>query len=162
MYGDTAELAREATRLRELASDTRDRSIRLVASIGSAWVSPTAVKYADDLADRARDFTTAADSLEAAARAIDAHIASVAAVKQAIVEAEHWVADRWNDAVRLVGNVVEVAQEGVARVFHFFGQEVPDFLVHQAKDIVHSIPALPVPGSHEWLELSDTFRRRGW
>jgi hypothetical protein len=162
MYGDTGAMRRRAIELRTLSGETRARAARVRSGVGSQWVSTAAAKYIEALADRARDLETAATSLDEAATALDVHAREVDRVKQAIVEAEHWVTDRWNDAMHLAKNAVEVVEDGVGAAFHFFGKQVPDFLVHQAKDIVHSVPSLPSPHSHEWLSLSDTFRRQGW
>lgn len=125
-------------------------------------MSSAAANYSQSLVDRSRDFTLAAQALDEAAEALDAHIRSVEELKQAIVAAEVWVFDRWHDATRLVRNAEETVESEASAVFHFFGQAVPDHLVHQAHDIVSTIPALPAPGSKDWLDALDTFRRRGW
>lgn len=162
MYGDTAVLRSRASDLRALAGDTRERATTLRSAVGNAWVSSAAASFTHALGERATDLDSAATALDEAAEALEAHARAVDAVKQAIVEAEHWISDRWNDAVNLVGNAVEALEDGVGKVFSFFGKKVPDFLVHEAHDIVHTVPSLPVPGSQEWLALSDTFHRRGW
>jgi hypothetical protein len=162
MYGDMTPLTHDSAAMRVLATDTRERGVQLAAAVGTTWVSSAAAKYSQSLADRSYDFGVAAQALDEAADALDAHVRSVEERKQAIVAAEAFVSDRWHDATRLVGNVVESVESGVATVFHFFGAAVPDYLVHQAHDIVHTLPALPTPGSKDWLDALDTFHRRGW
>lgn len=162
MYGDMAPLTHDSAAMRALATETRDCGARLASAVGTTWVSSAAANYSQSLVDRSRDFTLAAQALDEAADALDAHIRSVEELKQAIVTAEAWVSDRWHDATRLVGNAVETVESGASAVFHFFGQAVPDHLVHQAHDIVRTIPALPASGSKDWLDALDTFRWRGW
>ena len=162
MYGDMAPLIGDAAALRALATDTRERGVQLGGAVGTTWVSAAAAKYEQSLADSARNFADAAQALDEAADAIDAHVRSVDALKQAIASAEHWVTDRWHDATRLVGSVVETLEAGASAVFQFLGQAVPEYLVHQAEDVIHTLPSLPAPGSKDWLDALDTFRRRGW
>jgi len=162
MYGDMAALGRRSAELRTLAADTRTRAGVLRAAVGSTWVSAAAATYIEQLGQRAGNLDISAASVEEAAEAIDAHIRSVEAVKQAIAEAEQWISDRWNDAARLVGNTVEVIIEGAENVFEFFGTEVPRALVSEADELVRTVRSLPAPGSPDWLELADTFHRRGW
>jgi len=162
MYGDMTPLSRDSEAMRVLATDTRERGVQLAAAVGTTWVSSAAAKYSQSLVDRSHDFSVAAQALDEAADALDAHVRSVEELKRAILAAEAFVSDRWHDATRLVGNVVESVESGVATVFHFFGAAVPDYLVHQAHDIVHTLPALPTPGSKDWLDALDTFHRRGW
>jgi methyl-accepting chemotaxis protein len=162
MYGDMVLLGQRSIELRTMATETRADAGTLRNAVGTTWVSDAAAKYTEDLHERADNLDTSAVSLEEAADAIDAHIESVEAVKQAIAEAERWISDRWNDAARLVGNTVEVIKEGAENVFEFFGTEVPRALVSQADELIRTVSALPQAGSPEWLDLADTFRRRGW
>lgn len=162
MFGDMEELGRRSTELRSLASTCRQDAQRLVAKVSLLWESTAASAYARKLDDHARDFRTAANSLVEAAAAIDAHIAAVAEVRRQIADAEQWIGARWNDATHLVRSVMESVEDTAAGVFEFFGQKVPAALVHESKDIVHSIRSLPSAGSPEWLDLAATFRRNGW
>ncbi|POH70977.1 hypothetical protein C3B59_03140 [Cryobacterium zongtaii] len=162
MYGDMGALGRQSTELRTLAEDTRTRATTLRSAVGTTWVSSAAATFIDQLGQRANNLDASATSLDEAADAIDAHIRSVEAVKQAIVEAEQWISERWNDAARLVGNTVEVITEGAENVFEFFGTEVPRALVSEADELIRTVRELPTPGSPGWLDLADTFHRRGW
>ncbi|PXA68689.1 hypothetical protein [Cryobacterium arcticum] len=162
MYGDMAALGRRSAELRILAEDTRTRATTLRAAVGTTWVSAAAATFIEQLGQRAGNLDASATSLEEAADAIDAHIRAVEAVKQAIAEAEQWISDRWNDAARLVGNTVEVISEGAENVFEFFGTEVPRALVSEADELVRTVRELPPVGSPDWLDLADTFHRRGW
>ncbi|WP_165384828.1 hypothetical protein [Cryobacterium sp. SO1] len=162
MYGDMAALGRQSAALRTLADDTRTRATTLRSAVGTTWVSAAAASFIEQLGERATNLDVSATSLEEAADRIDAHIRSVEAVKAAIVEAEQWISDRWNDAARLVGNTVEVITEGAENIFEFFGTEVPRALVSEADELIRTVRELPTPGSPEWLDLADTFHRRGW
>ena len=162
MYGDMAALGKRSAELRTLATDTRARATTLRQAVGTTWVSAAAATFIEQLGERATNLDTSATSLDDAADAVDAHIRAVEAVKQAIIEAEQWISDRWNDAARLVGNTVEVISDGVENVFEFFGTEVPRAVVTQADELITTVRSLPAPGSPEWLDLADTFHRRGW
>ncbi|MGG7464627.1 MULTISPECIES: WXG100 family type VII secretion target [unclassified Plantibacter] len=162
MYGDTQQIRLRAAEFRTLASDVRTRATQLRAATGLEWTSTAADRFTEDLTEQATKLDASARQLDDAATKLDAHADAVDHVKQAIEDAARWVGDRWHDATKLVGGAVETVKDGVGKVFEFFGQEVPDFLVHQAKEIVSSTPALPSPGSKDWLDLSDLYRNRGW
>lgn len=162
MYGDTQQIRLRATELRTLASEVRSRAGDLRSAAELAWTSTAAETFIEQLGTRAVSLENSATQLDDAADKLDAHATAVEHVKQLIEDAARWVGDRWNDAVNLVSGAVETVKDGAAKVFEFFGREVPDFLVHQAKDIVASTPALPTPGSKEWLDLADLYRSRGW
>lgn len=162
MYGDTRQIRLRATELRTLATEVRSRAGDLRAAAELAWTSTAAETFIEQLGTRAVSLENSATQLDDAADKLDAHATAVEHVKQLIEDAARWVGDRWNDAVNLVSGAVETVKDGAAKVFEFFGQEVPDFLVHQAKDIVASTPTLPTPGDRSWLDLADLYRSRGW
>ncbi|OII43023.1 hypothetical protein BIU99_14175 [Plantibacter sp. MMLR14_011] len=162
MYGDTQQIRLRATELRTLATEVRGRAGDLRSAAELAWTSTAAETFIEQLGTRAVSLENSATQLDDAADKLDAHATAVEHVKQLIEDAARWVGDRWNDAVNLVSGAVETVKDGAAKVFEFFGQEVPDFLVHQAKDIVASTPSLPTPGDRSWLDLADLYRSRGW
>ena len=162
MYGDMAPLTRHARDLRSLATDVQHSGQTLVSAVGTSWVSTAASRYIDTISDQAREFDTAAVALDEAADALDAHVRAVEALKQAIVEAEQWVTDRWHQATRIANNVIETIEDGASQAFTFLGHDLPEFVVMQAHDVIHALPSLPIPGSKEWLDAADTFRRSGW
>lgn len=162
MYGDTQQIRLRATELRTLATDVRSRAGDLRSAAELAWSSTAAEAFIEQLGTRATGLDRSATQLDDAADKLDQHATAVEHVKQLIEDAAKWVGDRWNDAVNLVSGAVETVKDGAAKVFEFFGQEVPDFLVHQAKDIVASTPSLPTPGDRSWLDLADLYRTRGW
>lgn len=162
MYGDTQQIRLRATELRTLATDVRSRAGDLRSAAELAWSSTAAEAFIEQLGTRATGLDRSATQLDDAADKLDQHATAVEHVKQLIEDAAKWVGDRWNDAVNLVSGAVETVKDGAAKVFEFFGQEVPDFLVHQAKDIVASTPSLPTPGDRSWLDLADLYRNRGW
>ncbi|SMQ72509.1 hypothetical protein SAMN06295909_2786 [Plantibacter sp. VKM Ac-1784] len=162
MYGDTRQIRLRATELRTLATEVRSRAGDLRSAAEIAWTSTAAETFIEQLGTRAVSLENSATQLDDAADKLDAHATAVEHVKQLIEDAARWVGDRWNDAVNLVSGAVETVKDGAAKVFEFFGQEVPDFLVHQAKDIVASTPTLPTPGDRSWLDLADLYRSRGW
>lgn len=162
MYGDTQQIRLRASELRTLATDVRSRAGDLRSAAELAWSSTAAEAFIEQLGTRATALDRSATQLDDAADKLDQHATAVEHVKQLIEDAAKWVGDRWNDAVNLVSGAVETVKDGAAKVFEFFGQEVPDFLVHQAKDIVASTPSLPTPGDRSWLDLADLYRTRGW
>lgn len=162
MYGDTQQIRLRATELRTLATEVRSRAGDLRSAAELAWTSTAAEAFIEQLGTRAGSLEHSATQLDDAADQLDAHATAVEHVKQLIEDAARWVGDRWNDAVSLVSGAVETVKDGAAKVFEFFGREVPDFLVHQAKDIVASTPSLPTPGDRSWLDLADLYRSRGW
>lgn len=162
MYGDTQQIRLRATELRTLATEVRSRAGDLRSASELAWTSTAAETFIEQLGTRAGSLEHSATQLDDAADQLDAHATAVEHVKQLIEDAARWVGDRWNDAVNLVSGAVETVKDGAAKVFEFFGREVPDFLVHQAKDIVASTPSLPTPGDRSWLDLADLYRSRGW
>lgn len=162
MYGDTQQIRLRATELRALATEVRGRAGELRSAAELAWTSTAANTFIEQLGTRAVSLENSATQLDDAADKLDQHATAVEHVKQLIEDAARWVGDRWNDAVNLVGGAVETIKDGATKVFEFFGQEVPDFLVHQAKDIVSSTPSLPSTGSKDWLDLADLYRSRGW
>lgn len=99
MYGDAAREHASAASLCVLADKARTDAGVLSAGLAGAWVSSAATAFQTELDQRARVLSDAAADLDAAAGALDNHARSVDAVKQAIVEAQHWVSDRWNDVV---------------------------------------------------------------
>lgn len=162
MYGDTQQIRLRATELRTLATEVRSRAGDLRSAAELAWTSTAAETFIEQLGTRAVSLENSATQLDDAADKLDAHATAVEHVKQLIENAARWVGDRWNDAVNLVSGAVETVKDGAAKAFEFFGQDVPDFLVHQAKDIVASTPSLPTPGDRSWLDLADLYRSRGW
>lgn len=162
MYGDTQQIRLRATELRTLATEVRSRAGDLRSAAELAWTSTAAETFIEQLGTRAGSLEHSATQLDDAADQLDAHATAVEHVKQLIEDAARWVGDRWNDAVNLVSGAVETVKDGAAKVFEFFGREVPDFLVHQAKDIVASTPSLPTAGDRSWLDLADLYRSRGW
>lgn len=162
MYGDTQQIRLRATELRTLATEVRSRAGDLRSASELAWTSTAAETFIEQLGTRAGSLERSATQLDDAADQLDAHATAVEHMKQLIEDAARWVGDRWNDAVDLVSGAVETVKDGAAKVFEFFGREVPDFLVHQAKDIVASTPSLPTPGDRSWLDLADLYRSRGW
>lgn len=161
MYGDTSVIRNRASQLTVLAQDTRDRADVLRSSMEGLWVSSAATTFIEALTKRAADFDSAAEKLDEAAAALNEHAQSVDDVKQAIVEAEQWVGERWSDARHLISHVVESVEDGVAGIFDFLGVRVAGFVVHRARDILITIPSLPLPGSIEWLDALAVMRRLG-
>ena len=162
MYGTTEQIRHRAIELRSVATDLRDQATVMVSAADADWVSAAAAKYAQEARQKAVRLGSLADDADAAAQALEDHAASVDAVKAAIEDAANWLTDRWNEASNLVGNAVETLKEGAGKVFEFFGREVPNALVAQAKNLVSGVPRLPEPGSVEWLDAADLTKRNGW
>jgi methyl-accepting chemotaxis protein len=162
VYGNTEQIRHRATELRSVATDLRDQAGVMMRAADADWVSTAAAKYAEEARLKAVRLGSLADDADAAAQALDDHAASVDAIKRSIEEAADWLTDRWNDASNLVGNTVETLKDGAGKVFEFFGREVPDALVTQAKNLVGGVPRLPEPGSVEWLDAVALTKRNGW
>jgi hypothetical protein len=151
MYGDTTRIRARATTLRADATELRARA-RTLRAEGDAlsWKSPAAdtlrsrlTSTADDLGPRAHLLDEAADALERHARQVDEH-------KAAIDGAMKWLTERRDEAV----GFLRTAEAGVETVAHE--------AVSRSRDIASALAAPPAVGSRQWLDLSDTFRRRGW
>jgi chromosome segregation ATPase len=151
MYGDTTRIRARATALRTDATELRARGKTLRAEGDSlTWKSPAAdalrerlTSTADELGPRARLLDDAADALERHARQVDEHKASIG-------QAMTWLSERRDEALGFLRS----AEAGVETVAHE--------AVSRSRDIASALASPPAAGSRLWLDLSDTFRRRGW
>jgi uncharacterized protein YukE len=186
MYGDMSRLRTRASELRHNADEMRARAKSLLAQAESmSWSSSAGDALRARIRRIALDLGSQAQSFDDAATALDAHARSVDDVKAAIADAQRWVSDAWNRAAHIAHNAVEVVKDVVhsavtgfmrvlgavasgdldkvrVAVFTIGGHEIPRAQVQQAKTVVGTVPALPRADSKDWLDLSQTFRARGW
>ena len=186
MYGDMNRLRARAAALRQNGDEMRARARSLLAQAESmTWSSNAGDIFRDRIRVIALDLGSQAQFLDDTAAALELHARTVDGVKAAITNAQKWVSDAWSRAAHIALNAVEVVKDVVhtavtgfmrvlgavasgdldkvrVAVFTIGGQEVPREQVQQAKTILGTVPALPQAGSKDWLDLSQTFRSRGW
>lgn len=150
-----------------------------------SWSSSAGDALRSRVREVALDLGSQAHLLDDAAAALEAHARAVDDTKAAIATAQRWVSDAWDRAAHIAFNAVEVVKDVVhtavtgfmrilgavatgdldrvrVAVFTLGGHEIGREQVQQAKTVVGAVPALPQAGSKDWLDLSHTFRARGW
>lgn len=186
MYGDMAVARARASALRADASDARARARTLRQQADAMqWKSAAADVLRARVLDAATVYAALATTLDNAAADLESHARAVDVVKGAIAKAERWVRDRLDDARTIVSNVVETTQEvaqsavngfmkvvrwvsdGVSdavevSVCFLFGRQISHAEVAKAKDVTATVPAAPVAGSKDWLDLESLFATKGW
>ncbi len=99
MYGDTEVMRRRADALREQASDLRAAADRLVAQADAvAWSGRAADSMRDRIRERSSHLRDVAATHDDAADSLDAHVAEVDRLKEAIAEVERRVGTLLADA----------------------------------------------------------------
>ncbi len=99
MYGDTEVMRRRADALREQASDLRAAADRLVAQADAvAWSGRAADSMRDRIRERSSHLRDVAATHDDAADSLDAHVAEVDRLKEAIAEVERRVGSLLADA----------------------------------------------------------------
>ncbi|SIO16187.1 hypothetical protein [Agromyces cerinus] len=185
MYGSTEVLSTRASDARHAAEVLRVRARGLLADAGSmGWDSPAGELMRARLEETAATLGAQATALEDVAAALDVHVRSVEQVRAAIAEAERLVTGIWNTAANVAWNTVEVVRDvaegavthamrmigpvlatpGVVSVavYELGGAEFTQDEVSRARSLVGAIPALPQPGSRDWLDLRATVTAHGW
>ena len=100
MYGDTEVMRRRADALREQASDLRAAADRLVAQADAvAWSGRAADSMRDRIRERSSHLRDVAAAHDDAADSLDAHVAEVDRLKEAIAEVERRVGTLLADAL---------------------------------------------------------------
>lgn len=152
VYGDTAQVRAQGTRLRAVADGVRSRAGDVVAAGDISWVSAAADRYRDELAARSSELQRVADEIDQAAAALARHAAGVEKVKAAIEAAERWVLHKVAEAHSVVASAVDTAVDAVIdAVTSFF---------HRARNLLATVRSYdPLPGSLDWLELRDVVAR---
>ncbi|WP_331898292.1 hypothetical protein [Lacisediminihabitans sp.] len=181
-----SQLRARASVLRGNGDEVRARAKSLLAQAESmSWSSSAGDALRAKVRGLALDLGSQAQVLDDAAAALEAHARAVDETKAAIATAQKLVTDAWNGAAHVASNAVEVVKDVVhtavtgfmrvltavaggdptkvhVAVFTLGGHEIAREQVHQAKTVVGAVPALPQAGSKDWLDLSQTFRARGW
>jgi hypothetical protein len=150
LYGDPDELDRLAGLLRSRAAFVRQVTEEQVQRAQTAeWVSVSADSYRERLVRDRRAADRAAEHLEQAAAALQAHAQEirqlVAAIHHAEEEITDWFAAKTRDLVSTVGSAVN-------RIVH---GDLP------WSGWPYTPQSLPPPGDKQWLDASRFMRRQG-
>lgn len=150
LYGDPDELDRLAHKLRGRADavryETEDQVLRASAA---QWVSTAAEAYRRQLASRRKDAARAAEELEQAAAALQAHaqevrdlVARIARIEQDVTE---WFSNKARELVDAVGSAIRRIAHG----------DLP------WSGWPYTPQSLPPPGDKGWLDVGAFMRRQG-
>lgn len=145
-YGDPDELDRLAHKLRARADAVRAHAEDQVRRAAAAqWASDAADTYRTHLASQRAEADRAADGLETAAAALEAHAQEIRELLARIARIEQEVSDWVSNRARDVKDAVEGLVRRVSR-----GDHLP-------------LPGLPLPppGDKGWLEVGEVLRRQG-
>ena len=161
LYGDPDELDRLATELRSDADSVRQQAAaQMNRALTSHWVSVAATTYQDRLADRVAVANAAADSMDEAAAALNAHaqevrevLARIAAIEEA---ARRWFGRALDEFQE--NGIVQGAMGIAGRVVDVLDRVLPDPPWLSWPFTPHS---LPPAGDLRWLDVGAFLRGQG-
>ena len=143
MYGDSDQVRRRVSQLRDQGADVRALADQLVARTDAlGWTGRAADAMRERIAERASHLRAAADAHVGAADALDKHVQSVDAVKEEIATIEARAADLIADArTRLSAITAQNDESDGPRITPNPEDEV----------LAGFVP--PAPGHRDWLSV---------
>ena len=155
-YGDPCELERLGRQVRDHAQEVRDRADRATtASHAARWQSVAREHLIAEVENRmkrlqgaARQLDEAADRLDEQAEAVREALAQIRAAQAAVLG---WIFEAKAEVER-------AAVRGLTAVV-VAGVELASARVPGSAGL--RIPALPIPGDRDWLEVADALRLGG-
>lgn len=151
MFGEPAEIARQARKLRDQAQVVQELAARVESGHGVRWVGLAGDQFREKLQTESEKLRHSQEAILEAAAALE-NLAKELEERQAAI----------SRAMREVEDALSSAQATAKR----FASSVWDTLtgaeqtvVNQAQRIINSAPVLPAAGDPKWLSLAETIRR---